>query len=142
MPGTPAYRECGLPPDADPLFNNNTVFLLRGTDDYGAVQRIKDLAHRLNRELKGCTKKKRKKRKNGAVCVVRLRPHADRGRNRSAGAGEAGGPPGRSAGQKLFGYSPRAYSGRRRRGSLFSSTRASSCAILSFSRGSHPRMLR
>lgn len=53
VPGTPAYRESGLPPDADPLLHNNTVFLLRGPDDYGEVQRIKDLAHRLNRELKG-----------------------------------------------------------------------------------------
>jgi len=53
VPGTPAYRESGLPPDADPLLHNNSIFPLYGPERYAQFQRIKELAHRLNRELKG-----------------------------------------------------------------------------------------
>ncbi len=51
VPGTPAYRESGLPPDADPLLHNNSIFPLSGPEHYAQFQRIKDLAHRLNRKL-------------------------------------------------------------------------------------------
>lgn len=51
VPGTPAYRESGLPPDADPLLHNNSIFPLYGPGHYAEFQWLKDLAHRLNREL-------------------------------------------------------------------------------------------
>lgn len=51
VPGTPAYKESGLPPDIDPLYHNNSIFPLHGPERYAEFQRLKDLAHSLNREL-------------------------------------------------------------------------------------------
>ncbi|MEW5818245.1 MAG: radical SAM protein, partial [Spirochaetota bacterium] len=51
VPGTPAYQESNLPPDADPLYHNNSIFPLYGLERYAELQHIKDLVHHLNREI-------------------------------------------------------------------------------------------
>ncbi len=53
VPGTPAYRESGLPLDIDPLYHNNSIFPVYGPERYAELQGVKDLAHRLNRKLPG-----------------------------------------------------------------------------------------
>jgi len=52
VPGTPAFAECGLAADTDPLGHNNSIFPFYGPELYAECQRVKDLSHDLNRSLK------------------------------------------------------------------------------------------
>lgn len=48
IPGTADYRRAGLPPDADPLLHNNSVFPLHDHRKREELQRLKDTVHHLN----------------------------------------------------------------------------------------------
>ncbi|HPM43042.1 MAG TPA: radical SAM protein, partial [Candidatus Omnitrophota bacterium] len=52
IPGTPDYEKSGLKADSDPLMHNNSVFPLYHAEDAAKVQRLKDLAHDLNKRLR------------------------------------------------------------------------------------------
>lgn len=51
IPNTPDYLNSGLPRDADPLLHNNSAFPLYRLDEHLKFQRLKDLAHKSNKDI-------------------------------------------------------------------------------------------